>query len=110
MPEPLPLRFGHISEVWTFLKETLPKYQWAELDKIQKAAVIETEDLTPFQVIDNLIFYQISFKSKRFLFFLKEAFETKDDYDKDGGKDGKGKNKTAKGLILKYLCKISYER
>ncbi len=30
LPEPLPLRFGHIGEVWKFLKETLPKYQWAE--------------------------------------------------------------------------------
>jgi hypothetical protein len=30
IPEPLPLRFGHMSEVWKFLKETLPKYQWPE--------------------------------------------------------------------------------
>ncbi len=30
LPEPLPLRFGHISEVWRFLKDTLPKYQWQE--------------------------------------------------------------------------------
>lgn len=30
IPEPLPLRFGHLSEVWRFLKETLPKYQWPD--------------------------------------------------------------------------------
>ena len=30
LPEPLPLRFGHMSEVWKFLKETLPKYQWPD--------------------------------------------------------------------------------
>lgn len=36
LPEPLPLRFGHISEVWKFLKETLPKYQWPE-DKPKQA-------------------------------------------------------------------------
>jgi hypothetical protein len=31
-------------------------------------------------------------------FNVKETSEAKDDYDKDAGKDAKGKNKTAKGL------------
>ena len=30
LPEPLPLRFGHMSEVWKFLKDTLPKFQWPD--------------------------------------------------------------------------------
>ena len=42
LPEPLPLRFGHISEVWKFLKETLPKYQWPDSEK-QKASATEEE-------------------------------------------------------------------
>lgn len=54
LPEPLPLRFGHITEVWKFLKETLPKYQWAETERMNKAAVAETEDMTLAQVSDTL--------------------------------------------------------
>jgi hypothetical protein len=50
LPEPLPLRFGHISEVWKFLKETLPKYQWLENERNNKQAVVEIEDLTLIQV------------------------------------------------------------
>jgi hypothetical protein len=30
LPEPLPLRFGHMNEVWKFLNDTLPKFQWPE--------------------------------------------------------------------------------
>jgi hypothetical protein len=30
LPEPLPLRFGHISELWKFFSDILPKYQWPE--------------------------------------------------------------------------------
>jgi hypothetical protein len=62
-----------MSEVWKFLKETLPKYQWAENERNSKVTAADTEDLT-----------------------LQDS-ENKEDYDKDGGKDNKGKNKTAKG-------------
>ncbi len=44
LPEPLPLRFGHISEVWRFLKDTLPKYQWQE-DKPKTVLEDELLDL-----------------------------------------------------------------
>lgn len=50
LPEPLPLRFGHISEVWRFLKETLPNYQWPESERSHKIAIAETEELTLAQV------------------------------------------------------------
>lgn len=40
LPEPLPLRFGHMTEVWKFLKETLPKFQWPE----EKAAKLQAEE------------------------------------------------------------------
>ena len=41
LPEPIPLRFGHISEVWRFLKETLPKFQWPdEKQKEEEAAAL----------------------------------------------------------------------
>jgi hypothetical protein len=47
VPEPLPLRFGHISEVWKFLKETLPKYQW----QTEKAKAQEEEQAAATNVI-----------------------------------------------------------
>ncbi len=50
LPEPLPLRFGHINEVWKFLNETLPRYQWPENEKMNKTAAAETEDNSLAQV------------------------------------------------------------
>ena len=49
LPEPLPLRFGHIGEVWKFLKETLPKYQWAE----EKAKAQLEEELLAQMLLEN---------------------------------------------------------
>ena len=46
LPEPLPLRFGHISEVWKFLKETLPKYQWPD-DKPKTSTADEELNIIP---------------------------------------------------------------
>ena len=43
LPEPLPLRFGHITEVWKFLKETLPKFQWN--DEKPKITSVEEEQI-----------------------------------------------------------------
>ena len=39
----MPLRFGHITEVWKFLKETLPKFNW--IDEKQKAQSEEEQIL-----------------------------------------------------------------
>ncbi len=43
LPEPLPLRFGHITEVWKFLKETLPKFNWN--DEKPKIAIDADEQI-----------------------------------------------------------------
>ena len=56
LPEPLPMRFGHIGEVWRFLRETLPRYQWAESERLAKIAIAETEELTLAQV-SNWVFW-----------------------------------------------------
>ncbi|CAF0778069.1 unnamed protein product [Brachionus calyciflorus] len=58
LPEPLPLRFGHMSEVWKFLKETLPKYQWpddknrTQLDDDQ-TIIAESSEMKDETVGDN---------------------------------------------------------
>jgi hypothetical protein len=51
----LPLRFGHISEVWKFLKETLPKYQWPT----EKAKVVEEEQVAVPNVNHSLLVLRV---------------------------------------------------
>lgn len=48
LPEPLPLRFGHMNEVWKFLKDTLPKFQWPE--EKAKSQAEEEQTLAPVRL------------------------------------------------------------
>jgi hypothetical protein len=98
LPEPLPLRFGHMSEVWKFLRETLPKYQWP--DEKQKAQIEEesalAQDLSdikedPNTEKDNS---KMDSKDKKKIKDSKATSgkETKLDKHKKDPKDKKGKS------------------
>ena len=86
-----------MSEVWKFLKETLPKYQWAE-EKVKQAV---EEDFSANQVV--ILTYRIntSFIWNKRIHLWKEASESKEDasLDKDAKNDLKNPKGKPKGLF-----------
>jgi hypothetical protein len=59
LPEPLPLTFGHSPEVWKFLKETIPQYQWPE--EKAKISMEEEAALNNVKLETSLIHLLINF-------------------------------------------------